>query len=93
MLILGMSGKLEVGTSCSCQGEVPGQSARAWAPGGEQPIVSLNPAAAAAKSLQSSGGEKGLRGSGAGTLGVPLEGTRRVGVPYKYQKINCPSNH
>ena len=24
-------------------------------------------------------GEKGLRGSGAGTLGVPLEGTRRVG--------------
>ena len=26
-----------------------------------------------------SGGEKGLRGSGAGTLGVPLEGTRRVG--------------
>ena len=26
-----------------------------------------------------SGGEKGLRGSGAGTLGVPLEGTRRCG--------------
>ena len=26
-----------------------------------------------------SGGEKGLRGSGAGTLGVPLEGSRRVG--------------
>ena len=26
-----------------------------------------------------SGGEKGLRGSGAGTLGVPLRGTRRVG--------------
>ena len=26
-----------------------------------------------------SGGEKGLRGSGAGTLGVPLGGTRRVG--------------
>ena len=25
-----------------------------------------------------SGGEKGLRGSGAGTIGVPLEGTRRV---------------
>ena len=25
------------------------------------------------------GGEKGLRGSGAGTLGVPLGGTRRVG--------------
>ena len=29
--------------------------------------------------LLRSGGEKGLRGSGAGTLGVPLEGTRRVG--------------
>ena len=29
--------------------------------------------------LSRSGGEKGLRGSGAGTLGVPLEGTRRVG--------------
>ena len=28
--------------------------------------------------LLRSGGEKGLRGSGAGTLGVPLEGTRRV---------------
>ena len=26
-----------------------------------------------------SGGERGLRGSGAGTLGVPLGGTRRVG--------------
>ena len=26
-----------------------------------------------------SGGGKGLRGSGAGTLGVPLGGTRRVG--------------
>ena len=26
-----------------------------------------------------SGGEKGLRGSGAGTLGVPLGGTPRVG--------------
>ena len=26
------------------------------------------------------GGEKGLRGSGAGTLGVPVEGTRRVGA-------------
>ena len=26
-----------------------------------------------------SGGEKGLRGSGAGTLDVPLGGTRRVG--------------
>ena len=26
-----------------------------------------------------SGGEKGLKESGAGTLGVPLEGTRRVG--------------
>ena len=26
--------------------------------------------------LSRSGGEKGLRGSGAGTLGVPLEGTR-----------------
>ena len=30
--------------------------------------------------LSRSGGEKGLRGSGAGTLGVPLEGTRRVRV-------------
>ena len=30
--------------------------------------------------LSRSGGEKGLRGSGAGTLGVPLEGTRRVGA-------------
>ena len=29
--------------------------------------------------LSRSGGEKGLRGSGAGTLGFPLEGTRRVG--------------
>ena len=29
--------------------------------------------------LSPSGGEKGLRGSGARTLGVPLEGTRRVG--------------
>ena len=29
--------------------------------------------------LSRSGGEKGLRGSGAGTLGVPLQGTRRVG--------------
>ena len=29
--------------------------------------------------LSRSVGEKGLRGSGAGTLGVPLEGTRRVG--------------
>ena len=29
--------------------------------------------------LSRTGGEKGLRGSGAGTLGVPLEGTRRVG--------------
>ena len=29
--------------------------------------------------LSRSGGEKGLRGSGARTLGVPLEGTRRVG--------------
>ena len=29
--------------------------------------------------LSPSGGEKGLRGSGAGTIGVPLEGTRRVG--------------
>ena len=28
--------------------------------------------------LSRSGGEKGLRGSGAGTLGVALEGTRRV---------------
>ena len=28
--------------------------------------------------LSRSGGEKGLRGSGAGTLGVPLEGTWRV---------------
>ena len=28
--------------------------------------------------LSRSGGEKGLRGSGAGTLGVPLGGTRRV---------------
>ena len=31
--------------------------------------------------LSRSGGEKGLRGSGAGTLGVPLGGTRRVGAP------------
>ena len=31
--------------------------------------------------LSRSGGEKGLRGSCAGTLGVPLEGTRRVGDP------------
>ena len=30
--------------------------------------------------LSRSGGEKGLRGSGAGTLGVPLGGTRRVDV-------------
>ena len=29
--------------------------------------------------MSRSGGEKGLRGSGAGTLGVPLGGTRRVG--------------
>ena len=29
--------------------------------------------------LSRSGGEKGLRGSGAGTLAVPLGGTRRVG--------------
>ena len=29
--------------------------------------------------LSRSGGEKGLRVSGAGTLGVPLGGTRRVG--------------
>ena len=29
--------------------------------------------------LSRSGGEKGLRGSGAGTLGVPLDGTRHVG--------------
>ena len=29
--------------------------------------------------LSRSGGEKGLRGSDAGTLGVPLGGTRRVG--------------
>ena len=29
--------------------------------------------------LSRSGGEKGLRGSGAGTLGVPLGGPRRVG--------------
>ena len=29
--------------------------------------------------LSRSGGEKGLRGSGAGTLGVPLGGTLRVG--------------
>ena len=29
--------------------------------------------------LSRSGGEKGLRGSSAGTLGVPLRGTRRVG--------------
>ena len=29
--------------------------------------------------LSRSGGEKGLRGSGAGTLVFPLEGTRRVG--------------
>ena len=29
--------------------------------------------------LSRSGGEKGLRLSGAGTLGVPLEGTQRVG--------------
>ena len=29
--------------------------------------------------LSRSGGEKGLRGSGAGALGVPLGGTRRVG--------------
>ena len=29
--------------------------------------------------LSQSGGEKGLRRSGAGILGVPLEGTRRVG--------------
>ena len=29
--------------------------------------------------LSRSGGEKGLRGNGAGTLGVPLGGTRRVG--------------
>ena len=28
--------------------------------------------------LSRSGGEKGLRGSGAGTLGVPLEGTRHT---------------
>ena len=32
-----------------------------------------------AEVLSRSGGEKGLRGSGAGTLGVPLGGTRRVG--------------
>ena len=45
-----------------------------WTPGvcdghgaGESPLLSR------------SGGEKGLRGSGAGTLGVPLGGTRRVG--------------
>ena len=30
-------------------------------------------------SKKKSGGEKGLRGSGAGTLGVPLGGTRHVG--------------
>ena len=36
-------------------------------PSGESPLLSR------------SGGEKGLRGSGAGTLGVPLEETRRVG--------------
>ena len=35
---------------------------------------------AGAKGLSRSGGEKGLGGSGAGTLGVPLEGTRRVGA-------------
>ena len=29
--------------------------------------------------MSRSGGEKGLRGRGAGTLGVPLGGTRRVG--------------
>ena len=29
--------------------------------------------------LSRSGGEKGLRRSGAGTLGVPLEGTQRIG--------------
>ena len=31
------------------------------------------------------GGEKGLRGSGAGTLGVPLGGTRRVGCSLTLQ--------
>ena len=36
-------------------------------PAGESPLLSR------------SGGEKGLRGSGAGTLGVPLGGTQRVG--------------
>ena len=33
-----------------------------------------------------SGGEKGLRGSGAGTLGVPLGGTRRVGFIHDHWK-------
>ena len=46
--------------------------------------------------LSRSGGEKGLRGSGAGTLGVPLGGTRRVGgllEPLQYSSVaqSCPT--
>ena len=51
-------------------GRAPGKPSLAgafWAHAGESPLLSR------------SGGEKGLRASGAGTLGVPLGGTRRVG--------------
>ena len=41
--------------------------------------ASKGKARAELRPVSRSGGEKGLRGSGAGTLGVPLEGSRRVG--------------
>ena len=44
--------------------------------------------------LSRSGGEKGFRGSGAGTLGIPLEGTRHVGgllgvYTHTYRGLGC----
>ena len=54
-------------------------------PHGLQPTRLLHPWDFPGKStgvVSRSGGEKGLRGSGAGTLGVPLGGTRRVGGPW-----------
>ena len=44
--------------------------------------------------LSRSGGEKGLRGSCAGTLGVALEGTRGVGEPLGFsQRVSGTVSH
>ena len=50
---------------------------------------------AAGPLLSRSGGEKGLRGSVAGTLGVPLGGTRRVGFKLglgKFSRVSAVSS-